>query len=202
MSFIDDIEVCELVDKHEVWENILFQYCDMEVLDNDSKWFRKHVIAFFKHQNPIIHKLAYTTQVDYDPLTDYTRQLKRGTEKAKKGKEDRELSRQVNEQTTTTMNTEELFNVSAFNDATPGAYKNRNQTITDSDGAGTDDTTTKQNIGIKNVETSAEGVKENEIGNNKYTFQELLQQERRVATYDVLDYILEQFAKELLVAVW
>lgn len=199
-----------MIDKSEVWDAILFQYCDMDVLDTDHKWFRRHVTWFFKHYNPIFEEMLKSKMYDYDPLTDYARKLNRGTEIAEKIKSvDASTTNTIYEdQSTTSAQSTDVFSVSAFNnladEGRKDTFADRNKTVSQTSGAGTDNATTNV-VGMKDtskVRTNAEGTTENEIGNNKYTFQQLIEQQRKVIEYDVLPYILNRFAKELLISVW
>lgn len=70
-QFLDDIEVSPEVDKEEIWDHIIYEYGEMEVLIPNSSLFHKAVQNFFKHWNPIITELGKTRRYEYEPLRDF-----------------------------------------------------------------------------------------------------------------------------------
>lgn len=204
-----EIKLDSRLDKDVVTSLIVGNYYEMATLYDNSDIQYQYMLTFFEHIFPIIKRMIDTTEYEYSPLTDYKISGSHGI----KEKDDlthaltgNDASNDTDNSTTgssATLNNE--HHVSAYNqvaDDTTLQYKdtsdgNENKTYND----------TKTHTGNK-IENGTDNRKREEdkeyqeSGIRNHSYQELVEKERRLALYDIEKYIVDEFAKNLLLSVW
>lgn len=204
-----EIKLDSRLDKDTITSLIFGNYYEMSTLYDNSDTQYQFMLIFFEHIFPIVKRMVDTTEYNYSPLTDYKIDGSHGIE------ETNELSHSMsgtdsandtdNSTTGSSASLENEHHVSAYNQVandTTLQYKdtsngNENKTYED----------TKTHTG--NVsESSSDNRNRNEdkvyqeSGMRNHSYQELIVAERKLALYDIEKYIVDEFAKNLLVSVW
>ena len=214
-----------LLDKNALWEYLYMEYIDMTVIDSNSGAFHERVKTFFDTHRWNIDKLVNTMNLEYDPLHDYEWHQKRRTDREQSvetigNREQQDVYEEnmvdVYENDGSTGGTD-VHLISAFNDTespigTPSRYVDSEQyrdthSATHED-QGTDDREIQGSRGIKEdttkdeelVEGIDDSIRREGLKNN--TFQDLIEQERRTAEFNIYKWIGKHFCLECCVAVW
>lgn len=150
-----------------LYELIVLEYGEMEVLYNNTETFHRAVSLFWEKHTPVYNALEATNNLDYNPLDDQSHTVHR------LGKGDNTAHSDG-----TGTGDRAAYNSSSY------APVAKTTDIQNSNGDWKDDIT---------VTTT---------GLSRHSYQDLIEQQRNVVNFHVDDYILRDWAKELMVAVW
>lgn len=214
-NFFDEITLHQLVDKDALVNYLMMEYQDMITIDSDSGMFHFRVVNFFKTHKWNIDKLAESLNFYYNPIgnVNYHLHNKWARDESIARDEDIDSEKVEDDDWTETGHTDETDTnyVSAFNDV-----ESREHNIVDSEHhrdvididynkQGTDDKTTMYH------ETQDEDTVEDEDydgtvdkwgHDSPNSFQELIEEERQQAQFNIYKWIGKHFCLELLVSIW
>lgn len=204
-----EIKLDSRLDKDVVTSLIVGNYYDMTTLYGNSDIQYQYMLIFFEHMYPIVKRMIDTTEYNYSPLTDYKIEGSHGIEETDNLSHTMSGTDSANDTDNSTTSSSATLNnehhVSAYNQVvndTTLQYKdtsngNENKTYED----------TKTHAGNKS-ENATDNRNRNEDkvyqenGIRNHSYQELIEKERRLALYDIEKYIVDEFAKNLLLSVW
>lgn len=171
--YFESMDIDERIDKHYLFDLIVTQYMNMQVLYADTKLYHRTVELFFLKNKDRISKLLDTIDLKYNPIENYSA-TENGTS-IKTGNKNSNL------------NNEDKHYVSAYNNV-----------------AGEDVLSTRDaSVGSENTNTGEDEATElKKSGLVSSSYQELIDKERKTALFDIDDFILKEFAKELLISIW
>lgn len=199
-NFFDGMLLPKAFTQDFLYNLILMEYDDMEVLYNNSELFHRHVSLFWDKNTPVFDKLSETTEYQYEPLddhgykshTDQTGGHELGSERKEDG--DHNITGSGN-----SGSTQKDF-VNAFNQGNPASPKGTTETDANYTDTEHKDWTANNLYGEnKNWDRKQDYTAS---GNKNHTYQDLIEQQRKVVNYHVEDLILRLWAQELMVAVW
>lgn len=182
----------EDLDRGTVITNLLMETAELEIIYSQYDFLRAAIGEWSKKQLPVWNKLAETLNYEYEPLwnKDYhtshteTRNL-RGTE---------DISRNLDDDNT--FHGQDLNSVYGFNSSSEApAEKNTNDTTDNRDVSETVDRDTTD-TGTVNNETWERG----NIG--VLSTQNLIEQEREVDKFNLIDYIINEFKLRFCLGVY
>lgn len=204
-----EIKLDSRLNKDTVTSLIVGNYYGMATLYGNSDIQYQYMLIFFEHIYPIVKRMVDTTEYSYSPLTDYKIEGSHGIEEtdnlshAMTGADSANDTDNSSTGSSATLNNE--HHVSAYNQVandTTLQYKdssngNENKTYED----------TKTHTGNKSENTTDNRSRNEdkiyqENGIRNHSYQELIEKERRLALYDIEKYIVDEFAKNLLLSVW
>lgn len=214
IKYFDGMKINAEINVDSLFNWLMYEYSSMETSEGDSGTFHDKVKYFFEIHDWNITKLVESTLLEYDPITDYrwiqTREMTDDTDKtenataSKSDKRDNEWSEKVKFKGT------QINLVSAFNDI-PSTLDNlhdteKDRTITKNttDTSGNSNETGNDNTESNKVGTIGEVLNETiaRTGVQGKTYQELIEEERRQAEFNIYKWIGKHFCKELLIAIW
>ena len=206
-GFFDDCVInTPLVVREDLFNYLLLEYGGMIPVDNDSTCFHLRVVNFFKIHDWNIRKLAESTNFDYDPLENYRVH----------GKLDRDTNRDITKDddsdTKGRLWQQDVNLVSAYNDnkspQSAGVDEDGNPKYTYIDTEHHRDITNK-NYNEHNdfhaddndhAVVDETTLKHGNTGNT--TYQEMIEEERKQAQFNIYKWIARHFCTELLISVW
>ena len=214
-KFFDAITLNAIVDKNALIDYLMFEYQDMITIDSNSGSFHERVIMFFKIHKWNIDKLAESLEFYYNPIgnVNYHLHNKWHRDETILRDEDIDSDKVEDEDWTEQGHTDEqdVNLVSAFNDV-PSTINNlidteHHRDVIDIDYTkqGTDDKETVYH------ETQDEDQVEDENydgtidkwgHDSPNSFQELIEEERQQAQFNIYKWIGKHFCLELLVSLW
>lgn len=202
-GFWDSFILNEIVNKTALINYLMLEYGEMSTIDNDSRVFRHRVETFFQTHKWNIDKLAESLEFEYDPIhnsrwhekEDWTRD------------ENIDFTRVHDDDWTEDGRTDETDTnyVSAYNDTESregniiDVEHHRDVIDIDYDKKGTDDYTTDEDTSEHEEyhQTHDEwGHKQNN------TFQQLIEEERQQAQFNIYKWIGKHFCLECLISIW
>lgn len=202
-SFFDDVHVNALVDKSALIDYLMLEYQDMITIDSDSGMFHFRVVNFFKIHKWNIDKLAESLNFEYNPLGNVNYHLHNKWHRT----EDIDTKKDEDEDWTEHGHTDEqdVNLVSAYNDV-PSTINNLQDTehhrdVIDIDYSkeGTDDKTT---VYHEEQDENYDGTTDKWGHESPNSFQELIEEERKQAQFNIYKWIGKHFCLELLVSIW
>ena len=195
--YFNDIVLDERLNKEDLYNMILTEYMNMLVLYANPQLFKTTVKLFFLKNKDRISDLIDTTVLNYDPLENYST--------VETGKLDRTGTKGFTQADSRTENitregdTTSTHYVSAFNNVQgEDVEQNRDvieakEKVVDTENyASAQDTNTKDN----------EETRDTKKGITNLTYQDLVEKQRKVVQFSIYEWILKEFAKDLLVAIW
>lgn len=195
-GIFDDMELPEGLDKDVVTNEILLQCYDLELIYPSFNLMKVGIRNWSKIEKPIWTKLLNTENIDYNPLwnVDATIEESRDVNREKTGSSSETIS-------STTNSTDR-----AENTHSQAGYNSSALVITDKDVAtGSNQTTgSGSNTGSTSEnEEVGETVSTRRTGNIGVTSsQQLLREERDVAVFSTIKYIVESFKKRFCLLVY
>lgn len=186
-NFFDDADIDNRLDKNEIKMAILERCGTLLPLYTNSEMFKAFSDSFFMQRKAVISKLIDTTEFEYNPIDNYNRV--------------EEINRNyqgTNENTTetdgrTTRESQQEQKHSAFDS---NEYLPAEQVLGKS--TDTDKTGTKGN-GKNNISESIKNVTKGNIGVT--TTQKMIQDERKVVTFNVYNWIAIEFEQHFFICV-
>lgn len=195
--YFNDIVLDERLNKEDLYNMILTEYMNMLVLYANPQLFKTTVKLFFLKNKDRISDLIDTTVLNYDPLENYST--------VETGKLDRTGTKGFTQADNRTENiaregkTTSTHYVSAFNNVQgEDVEQSRDvieakETVVDTENyTSAQDTNTKDN----------EETRDTKKGITNLTYQDLVEKQRKVVQFSIYEWILKEFAKDLLVAIW
>lgn len=195
--YFNDIVLDERLDKEDLYNMILTEYMNMLVLYANPQLFKTTVKLFFLKNKDRISDLIDTTVLNYDPLENYST--------VETGKLDRTGTKGFTQADNRTENiaregdTTSTHYVSAFNNVqgedveqNRDVIKAKEKVVDTENYASAQDTNTKDN----------EETRDTKKGITNLTYQDLVEKQRKVVQFSIYEWILKEFAKDLLVAIW
>lgn len=221
------VEVPKVIDRQELIDYLLYEYGELETVDNHSGHFRNHIKNFFKIHKWNIEKLAKTLEFEYNPIEDtkwhewYDVQDDKSTDSA--GNKVSSTNEEIDSTEDETwhehddINSTKVNYVSAFNmDLSPKGnklddsehHRDTEHTVIDKDG--TDNTIGHTTDGTSyDEDTTSHTFTDNDIhkdtyhhGNDRNTFQSLIEEERKQSLFNIYKWIGKHFSTELLICLW
>lgn len=202
-SFWDSFILNNKLDRNALIDYLMLEYGDMVVLDDSIYTFRLRVETFFKTHKWNIDKLTESLDFEYDPIhnTKWHRHEKWDRDETIDVHQNRDNEWTENGHTDET----DTNYVSAFNDpeSREGSIVDteHDRTVVDIDyhKDGTDDTITDTNT----VENEGYVGDVDETGHkNNHTYQQLIEEERQQAQFNIYKWIARHFSTELLITIW
>lgn len=201
-SFFDSVQITAPIDRETLWDYLIIQYGGMDTVEGNSEYFRFMVENFFKTHDWNISKLWESTQFKYEPLDNYRyREETENNEVIDNDKEWNVHNRAFSQTVGRVMgfNTPEPDSVLWKDSAGEPVYisvgneAERNMFSSDGDEFGTQDIdqTTDFNETVNKTGHSPE-----------HTFQELIEEERTQAEFNIYKWIGRHFSRELLIGIW
>lgn len=195
--YFNDITLDERLDKEDLYNIIMTEYMNMLVLYANPQLFKTTVKLFFLKNAQRISDLIDTTVLKYDPLENYStvetgKSDKTGTKGYTQSDDRNENIKRIGDTTSTHF-------VSAFNNV-QGEDVEQYRDVIHSEETVTDNEkyTSVQDTNTKDNETT-QGTKR---GITNLTYQDLVEKQRKVVQFSVYEWILREFAKDLLIAIW
>lgn len=195
--YFNDIVLDERLNKEDLYNMILTEYMNMLVLYANPQLFKTTVKLFFLKNKERISDLIDTTVLNYDPLENYST--------VETGKLDRTGTKGFTQADNRTENitregdTTSTHYVSAFNNVqgedveqSRDVIKAKEKVVDTENYTSAQDTNTKDN----------EETRDTKKGITNLTYQDLVEKQRKVVQFSIYEWILKEFAKDLLVAIW
>ena len=211
-----ELELPEGISKDTVVDNILMETAELEILYPNPYFMQAAIGTWSSKELPVWKKLYETTVLKYDPISNYDRS-ESWTENENTDKEgSSEIRGSVSTETegNTTQNrngsgsTDTSHYVSAYNetDFTPTAKDSETQNAS---------STTSQNdsSSVDSSESSSGNTSESENRSSKragevrgstgfYTKQKMIEQEREVAMFNIIDHIISSFKNRFCLLIY
>lgn len=190
-----DIDV--RIDKEHIYHIIMAQYADLECVYADTSYMHKNVELFWKKNKDRIKRLLDTLDLEYNPIENYST--------VETGKLDANGTKKFNQKDNTnstkdeTIDSESKHFVSAFNNINGEDVEQTRDTAHTTDNTKfNEDYSSGQDTGTTDHEETL-GTKK---GLTNLSYQELIDKQRRTVQFDIDDWILREFAKDLLISIW
>lgn len=195
--YFNDIVLDERLNKEDLYKMIITEYMNMLVLYANPQLFKTTVKLFFLKNKDRISDLIDTTVLNYDPLENYST--------VETGKLDRTGTKGFTQADNRTENiaregdTTSTHYVSAFNNVQgEDVEQNRDVIKAKEKVVDTENYTSAQDTNTKDNEETRDTKK----GITNLTYQDLVEKQRKVVQFSIYEWILKEFAKDLLVAIW
>lgn len=195
--YFNDIVLDERLNKEDLYNMILAEYMNMLVLYANPQLFKTTVKLFFLKNKDRISDLIDTTVLNYDPLENYST--------VETGKLDRTGTKGFTQADNRTENitregdTTSTHYVSAFNNVQGEDVEQSRDVIEAKEKVvDTENYTSAQDTNTKDNEETRDTKK----GITNLTYQDLVEKQRKVVQFSIYEWILKEFAKDLLVAIW
>lgn len=195
--YFKDIVLDERLNKEDLYNMILTEYMNMLVLYANPQLFKTTVKLFFLKNKERISDLIDTTVLNYDPLENYST--------VETGKLDRTGTKGFTQADNRTENitregdTTSTHYVSAFNNVQGEDVEQHRDVIEAKEKVvDTENYTSAQDTNTKDNEETRDTKK----GITNLTYQDLVEKQRKVVQFSIYEWILKEFAKDLLVAIW
>lgn len=195
--YFNDIVLDERLNKEDLYNMILTEYMNMLVLYANPQLFKTTVKLFFLKNKDRISDLIDTTVLIYDPLENYST--------VETGKLDRTGTKGFTQADNRTENisregnTTSTHYVSAFNNVQGEDVEQSRDVIEAKEKVvDTENYTSAQDTNTKDNEETRDTKK----GITNLTYQDLVEKQRKVVQFSIYEWILKEFAKDLLVAIW
>lgn len=215
-GILGELVVPEGVDIELVKDNLLAETAELEVIYPDAVFMQAMIGRWSAKELPIWDRLYKTTLLQYNPIENYDRQ--------EKWTEDENNSKNLNSEETGSNTTQasdsykshgERENndgtskyVSAYNETefTPTERTTGNSQVTgDSNASSESDINTKTKNGLVSDEKGKRALaREGSIHGNTgfYTKQKMIEQERQIAEYNIIDVIINSFKNRFCLQVY
>lgn len=218
-EYFDDIVIATnaSLNKSTLLNYLIFEFADMEILDDDSWFFHERIKNFFEVHRWNIDELAKTLEYEYDPLTNnkWTKGRNLTDHRDTGHQKDNTLHSEYDESGSHSIS--DVNFVSAFNEEESpeqiGVDKNGhpiykyNDTEHDRQLQSKSYTLsgTKADVGSESFEEGMdENIDENIVysGNEKIPYQDYIDKQRRTVEFNIYKWIARHFSAELLIHLW
>ena len=175
-TLFDGLELPPSVDKPTLVENLVIELSELELLYSSAPFLKQAISSWSRKELPVWNKLAATMNLDYNPIYNYDRTEEWADDETRDLKGSSKATGKATEK------------VSGFNDA---ALVENSQTLSES---GAD----SSNSGT--VSNKRKGRAFGNIGVT--TTQEMIEHERRVSQYNLIDEIINSFKYRFCILVY
>lgn len=215
-GILDELVVPEGVDIELVKDNLLAETAELEVIYPDAYFMQAMIGRWSAKELPVWDKLYKTTLLEYNPIENYDRKEKWTEDENTTKNLDSEATGNSNTETSSTSKTHDETEtnngtskyVSAYNETefTPTEKTMGNaQTIEDGSSTTDSNVNVKSKDGLVSDETGKRLLdREGKISGNTgfYTKQKMIEQERSIAEYNIIDVIINSFKKRFCLLVY
>lgn len=215
-SLFLELELPEGVLKDTVIDNLLIETAELEVLYPNPYFMQAAIGTWSLKELPVWKKLYETTVLKYDPIHNYDRKEtwteSENTDKEEISQRRGSSSTETDGKTTQNRNgsgkVDTSHYVSAYNetDFTPTAKDAENQNVSSStnqqDSASVDTSESSSSSGSNSEKRNAE--RNGEVSGNTgfYTKQKMIEQEREVAMFNIIDHIISSFKNRFCLLIY
>lgn len=199
-TLFDGLSVPDGIDKENVKDNILLESENLEVLYSNPDFLKAAITVWSTERLPIWEKLYATTQYEYNPIENYDR-YEEGTNSASGTSSGSNTASESGESSGTSSGQNEsissntAYDSNSFADSSKGTSSGTNSTTNEE----SRETTNSGNNEYENSGSFTTHVHGN-IGVR--SSQELIEQERKVATFCITSYIVEEFIDKFCIGVY
>lgn len=215
-GILGELVVPDGVDIELVKDNLLAETAELEVIYPDAVFMQAMIGRWSAKELPVWDKLYKTTLLQYNPIENYDRQEKwTEDENTSKNLDSEETGSNTTQASDSSKSHGERENndgtskyVSAYNETefTPTERTTGNsQVIGDSNASSESDINTKTKNGLVSDETGKRALdREGSIHGNTgfYTKQKMIEQERSIAEYNIIDVIITSFKNRFCLQVY
>jgi hypothetical protein len=215
-TIFNGLQVPDGVDKENVKDNILLESETLEVLYSDPTFLKAAITVWSTERLSIWQRLYETTQYEYNPIENYDRYeegsnsnsgTSSGSNTASESGESSGTSSTESTGTSSGQNesisSNTAYDSNTFADSSKGTSSGTNETEnSESRETSNSDSRTSSNSGSNEFENS--GTFTTHIHGNigVRSSQELIEQERRIATFCITSYIVEEFIDKFCIGVY
>lgn len=215
-NILSDLVLPDGLDADLVKDNLLAETAELEVIYPDAVFMQAMIGRWSAKELPIWTRLYKTTLLDYNPIENYDRieewteaeDTKKNTEADATGTSQTDTDGTSTRQSNTdgTINDQKYVSAYNENDFTPTERDNNTQSETNM--------TTQKDVGTVAVKTSAENTTD-ETGNRNLlrkghvhgnigvtTSQQMIQRERQVSLYNIIDVIITSFKNRFCIQIY
>lgn len=215
-SLFLELELPDGVSKDTVIDNLLMETAELEVLYPNPYFMQAAIGTWSLKELPVWKKLYETTVLKYDPIHNYDRNESwtedENTDKKGSSENRGSVSTETEGNTTQNRNSSGSLNtshyVSAYNetDFTPTAKdsetQNASSTTSQKDSSSVD---SSESSSGNTSESEKRSVKRNgEVSGNTgfYTKQKMIEQEREIAMFNIIDHIISSFKNRFCLLIY
>lgn len=215
-SVLDFLVVPEGLDRNLVMDTIVMEAGDRELLHPKPSYMKWAIGRWSQKMLPIWTKLYETTQYEYDPIYNYdrteevtdSRTIDRNRTQSNRYSENTDEDSTTNQSGTEGIKESSEHNVSAEN---VGSYQPDAIDIRTGDNTNSLDTDVNRNVDVSGNSSGDEDEKTTETFTHKArmfgnigvtTTQQMIEQERNVVRFTVIDQIVADFVDEFCLLVW
>lgn len=199
-TIFDGLQVPTGVDKENVKDNILLESETLEVLYSNPTFLKAAITVWSTERLPIWERLYETTQYEYNPIENYDRYeegtnsnsgTSSGSNTASESGESSGTSSGQNE----SISSNTAYDSNTFADSSKGTSSGTNSTTNEESRETT-------NSGSNEFENSGSFTTHIHGNIGVRSSQELIEQERRIATFCITSYIVEEFIDKFCIGVY
>lgn len=211
-----ELQLPEGVDKDSVIDNLLMETAELEILYPNPYFMQAAIGTWSTKELPVWKRLYETTLLKYDPISNYDRSENWTESESSERKGSSENSGSVSTETegnnTQTRNASGSLDtshyVSAYNetDFTPTAKdsetQNASSTASQKDSSSIDSSESSSGRTSNSEKRSAERAGEIRGNTGFYTKQKMIEQEREVAMFNIIDHIISSFKNRFCLLIY
>lgn len=215
-GILEELVVPDGVDIELVKDNLLAETAELEVIYPDANFMQAMIGRWSAKELPVWDRLYKTTLLKYNPIENYDRKEKWTEDENTTKNLDSEATGNSTTQTDSSSKTHDETEtnngtskyVSAYNETefTPTERTTSNaQTIEDSNNTTESDINVKSKDGVVSDERGKRLLdREGEMSGNTgfYTKQKMIEQERQIAEYNIIDVIINSFKNRFCLQVY
>lgn len=200
------------IDKNTLIENLCMELAELEILYTNPGTMKLAISAWSKKELPVWNKLAATLELEYNPISNYDRteewtENETGSQSESKSGSGTNTGSGTSSGTNTNSGTDTVDNkVSAYNETTL-ASKDQQQTTLGTSNASTGTSSTTLTT-EQSEDNSSSNSRNNTRNGRAYgnigvtTTQEMIKQERDVAIFNMMDYIIASFKRRFCLLIY
>jgi len=215
-TIFDGLQVPNGVDKENVKDNILLESETLEVLYSNPTFLKAAITVWSTERLSIWQRLYETTQYEYNPIENYDRYeqgsnsnsgTSSGSNTASESGESSGTSSTESTGTSSGQNesisSNTAYDSNSFADSSKGTSSGTNETEnSESRETSNNDSRTSSNSGSNEFENSGSFTTHIHGNIGVRSSQELIEQERRIATFCITSYIVEEFVNKFCIGVY
>jgi len=215
-TIFDGLQVPNGVDKENVKDNILLESETLEVLYSNPTFLKAAITVWSTERLSIWQRLYETTQYEYNPIENYDRYeqgsnsnsgTSSGSNTASESGESSGTSSTESTGTSSGQNesisSNTAYDSNTFADSSKGTSSGTNETEnSESRTTSNNDSRTSSNSGSNEFENNGSFTTHIHGNIGVRSSQELIEQERRIATFCLTSYIVEEFIDKFCIGVY
>lgn len=199
-TLFDGLSVPNGVDKENVKDNILLESENLEVLYSNPDFLKAAITVWSTERLSIWEKLYATTQYEYNPIENYDR-YEEGTNNASGTSSGSNTASESGESSGTSscqnesISSNTAYDSNSFADSSKGTSSGTNNTSNEESRKST-------NSGNNEYENSGSFTTHIHGNIGVTSAQQMIEQERKVATFCITSYIVEEFIDKFCIGVY